>query len=215
MTFMKNALVVLTITFIGSAVAHAAPQDNTGKIRKCRDAAGKWHYGDTAAEECARSKITIMSEQGITRREIAPPPTETDLKQRAELQEQEDKAKERAKQDELLLSSYAHEADVLYVRDRKLSQIESSIKASEETLKSLRGALARMEAQAADEQKSGKVSEQTTKGLEQTRAQIGKHEAVIATKKKEQEVVRARAEVDLARYRELKKAPLPAAVKRP
>lgn len=214
MTFKKNALVVLTLTLIGSAVAYGAPQDS-GKIRKCQDAAGKWHYGDTAAEECAKSKITIMSEQGITRREIAPPPTETDLKQRAELKEQEDKAKEQAKQDELLLSSYAHEADVLYVRDRKLSQIESSIKASEETLKSLRGALTRMEAQAADEQKSGKVSEQTTKGLEQTRAQIAKHEAVIATKKKEQEMVRARAEIDLARYRELKKAPLPAAAKKP
>lgn len=215
MSLTKNAFVVVAAICLGSAVVYGAPQDATGKIRKCQDATGKWHYGDTAAEECARSKITIMSEQGIAKREIAPPPTDADLQQRAELKAQEDRAKEQAKQDELLLLSYAHEADVLYVRDRKLSQIESSIKASEETLKSLRAALARMEAQAADEQKGGKASEQTIKGLEQTRAQITKHEAVIAMKKKEQDMVRARAEVDLARYRELKKVPLPAAVKRP
>lgn len=213
MSLTKNAFVVVASICLGSAVAYGAPQDKSGKIRKCQDATGKWHYGDTAAEECARSKITIMSEQGITRREIAPPPTDADLQQRAERQAQEDRAKEQAKHDELLLSSYAHEADVLYVRDRKLSQLESSIEASEETLKSLRGALARMEAQAGDEQKSGKVSEQTKKGVEQTRAQIANHEAAIAMKKKEQDMVRARAETDLLRYRELKKAP--AAGKKP
>lgn len=215
MSFTKNAFIVGAALLLGSAVAYGAPQDKSGKIRKCQDATGKWHYGDTAAEECARSKVTIMSEQGITRREIAPPPTDADLQQRAERQAQEDRAKEQAKHDELLLSSYAHEADVLYVRDRKLSQIESSIKASEETLKSLRAALTRMEAQAADEQKGGKASEQTVKGLEQTRAQIAKHEAVIAMKKKEQDIVRARAETDLMRYRELKKVPMPAAGKKP
>ena len=212
---LKKTFVVLATALIGTAAYGAPTSDTGGKIRKCQDATGKWHYGDTAAEECARSKVTVMSEQGIAKRVIAAPLTDADLQKRAELKAEEDRAKEQAKQDELLLSSYAHEADVLYVRDRKLSQIESSIKASEETLKSLRGALTRMEAQAADEQKGGKVSEQTTKGLEQTQAQIAKHEAAITTKKKEQDMVRARAETDLARYRELKKAPIAAAPKKP
>ena len=216
MSLKKNTLVALAGLFLAAnASVHAAPSQDGGKIRKCQDATGKWHYGDTAAEACAKSKITVMSEQGIAKREIAPPPSEADLQQRAELKAQEERAKEQAKQDELLLSSYAHEADVLYVRDRKLSQIESSIKASEETLKSLRAALTRTEAQAAEEQKSGKLSEHITKSLEQTRAQIAKHEAAIVTKRKEQDMVRARADTDLARYRELKKAPLPAAPKKP
>lgn len=216
MSLKKNTLVAIAGLFLSaSASVHAAATQESGKIRKCQDATGKWHYGDTASEACAKSKITVLSEQGIAKREIAPPPTEADLQQRAELKAQEERAKEQAKQDELLLSSYAHEADVLYVRDRKLSQIESSIKASEETLKSLRAALTRTEAQAAEEQKSGKVSEHITKSLEQTRTQISKHEAAIVTKRKEQDMVRARADTDLARYRELKKAPLPAAPKKP
>ncbi len=212
MSWKQSVLAAVAIALIGSTVGHAADK---GGISKCQDAAGKWHYGDTAAEECARSKITVLSEQGVKKKEIAAPLSQADLKQRDELKQREELAKEQAKQDELLLSSYAHEADVVYVRDRKLSQLESSIKASEETLKSLRGALARMEAQAADEQKGGTVSEQTAKGVEQTKAQVAKHEAAIAKKKKEQEAVRARAEIDLARYRELKKAPIQAAPKKP
>lgn len=207
----QTTLVVLIAVVLAGGAAYGETKDDTkSTIRKCKDATGRWHYGDTAADECAKSKITVMSEQGVAKKEIAAPPTAADLQQRADLAAQQEKAKEQAKQDELLLSSYAHEADVLYVRDRKLSQIESLIKASEETLKSLRAALTRMQAQAAEEQKSGKVSEHTAKGLEQTEAQIAKHEAVIVGKRKEQDVVRARAETDLARYRELKKA-VPAA----
>lgn len=208
MSWNQNVLATMAAVLIGTTVVDAADK---GGISKCQDATGRWHYGDTAAAECARSKITVLSEHGVKKKEIAAPLTQADLKQRDDLQQKEEQAKEQAKQDELLLSSYAHEADVLYVRDRKLSQLESSIEASEETLKSLRGALARMEAQAADEQKTGKVSEQTAKGVEQTRAQVAKHEAAIAMKRKEQEAVRTRAEIDLARYRELKKAPLQAA----
>ena len=213
MSWKQNVLATMAAVLIGTTVADAADR---GGISKCQDATGRWHYGDTAAAECARSKVTVLSEQGVKKREIAAPLSQADLKQRDDLKQKEEQAKEQAKQDELLLSSYAHEADVVYVRDRKLSQLESSIKASEETLKSLRGALARMEAQAADEQKKdGKVSEHTAKGVEQTRSQVAKHEAAIAMKKKEQEVVRTRAEIDLARYRELKKAPLQAAPKKP
>lgn len=216
MLIARYALALVTTLALGGTAALGAPKDDPGgKIRKCQDATGKWHYGDTAAEECAKSKITVMSEHGVTKKEIAPPPSEADLKQRALLKEQEEKAKEQGKQDELLLSSYSHEADILYVRDRKLAQIESSIKASEETLKSLRAAQTRLETQAAEEQKGGKVSDHTAQGLEQTRAQIAKHESVIAAKKKEQDAVRARAETDLARYRVLKKAPAPAAAKKP
>lgn len=212
MSWKQNVLATMAAVLIGTTVADAADK---GGISKCQDATGRWHYGDTAAAECARSKVTVLSEQGVKKKEIAAPLTQADLKQRDDLKQKEEQAKEQAKQDELLLSSYAHEADVVYVRDRKLSQLESSIKASEETLKSLRGALTRMEAQAADEQKTGNVSEQTAKGVEQTRSQVAKHEAAIAMKRKEQEAVRSRAEIDLARYRELKKAPLQAAPKKP
>lgn len=195
--------------------ATGAEPETKAKIKKCQDATGRWHYGDTAADECARSKVTLISDQGVKRKEIAAPLTDAELKKRAADQTAEQKAREQAKRDEILLSTYAHEADIIYVRDRKLAQLEQSIKASEETVNSLKAALARQEAQAAAEQKSGGVSEQTAKGVEQTRAQVQKHEAAIAQKRQEQEALKTQAAADLERYRELKSGPRRAAAPAP
>ena len=188
--------------------AHAAP-DGMSSIKKCRDATGKWHYGDTAADECSRSKVTVITEKGTTKSVIAAPPTEAELKAREEQREtteaEQARATERARKDTLLLSTYGVEDDIIYIRDRKIAQIETSVKASEETLKPLRAALARMEAQAADEGKDAKTAETTAKNIEMTRNQITRHEGAIVTKRQEQEALRKQYTGELERYRELKK----------
>jgi hypothetical protein len=148
-----------------------------------------------------------MSEQGVAKKEIAAPLSEADLKRREQQEEESVRAKEEAKQDELLLATYANEADITYIRDRKLAQVESVIRASLDTLNPLRKTLERLEAQATAERKAGNVMDQTTKALETTRQQISKHESVIAQKRQEQEQIRARAENELARYRALKSKP--------
>ena len=185
--------------------------DQGATIKKCKDATGMWHYGDTAAEECSHSKVTVMTEEGTTKKVIAAPPTEQELKQLEQRQEAEEaehkKAEDQAKKDVLLLSTYGSEDDINYIRDRKVAQVETTIKSSEETLKSLRAALARMEALAVDETKGGKASEDktTAKNIELTKAQIARHEALIADKHKEQETLRKQYADELERYRELKK----------
>lgn len=186
--------------------ASSAKKDHT--IKKCKDGDGRWHYGDSAAAACAESKVTVINEHGIKKAVIDAPLTEAELKERdakkAEIEAKEERAKEQAKHDEILLTTYSHEADITYIRDRKIAQLESSIKASTDTLNPLRATLKRLEVQAETEKKSGGVSEQTTKALEQTRSQIGKHEAVIAHRRKEQAAIRAQAEKDLVRFRELR-----------
>jgi len=192
-------------------------------IKKCKDATGQWHYGDSAAQECAKSKITVMSDEGTTKKVIAAPPTAEELKEHEARQETETSEKQRAtdqaKKDAVLLSTYGGEDDINYIRDRKIAQIETSIKASEETLKNLRAALVRMEAQAADEGKGDKAADQSTvKNIEQTRKQIARHEGVVAEKRKEQEALRKQYADETERYREIKKnqaARAPAAAKKP
>ena len=206
---LRNRLVL--ILALGLALPTFSAHATKGiTIKKCQDATGMWHYGDTAADECAKSKITVMTEEGTTKKVIAAPPTEEELKQRAAHQEAADaarqKAEEQAKKDALLLSTYGGENDITYVRDRKIAQIESSIKASEETLKSLRAALARMEAQETAESKGGKGDDATArKNIEMTRAQIARHESLIADKRQEQEAMRKQYAEELLRYREIKK----------
>lgn len=210
MSLFRSVLMLLGALLALAAVAADAPQGKL--IKKCQDAAGRWHYGDTAAAECAQSKITEISETGVKKKEIAAPPTETELKEREarrdELEQERRLAEEKKRRDELLLATYGHEDDIGYARDRKLALLESAIKASEETLKSLRAARARLEAQAAEEARGGKpASAPTAKNIAQTKNQIASHEATIQSKRREQEAVRRQAAADLERYRELKKAP--------
>ena len=185
----------------------SAAKDGTG-IKKCQDATGRWHYGDAAATACAESKVTVINKQGIKTKVIDAPLSAAELKEResrkAEIESEEGRAKQQTQRDEILRTTYAHEADILYIRDRKVAQLDASIKASTDTLNPLRATLQRMEAQAEAEKKSGAASEQTVKGIEQTRSQIAKHEAAIGQRRQEQAAIKAQAEQDLVRYRELK-----------
>ena len=208
--FPKKALLFSLICLCAAGVASAAgPKSKNTNIQKCQDAAGTWHYGRTAADECTESKIIEMDKRGLTRNVIAAPPTERDLKKRQQMEEEkqreEQKIAEQKRRDQVLLGMYGHEDDIILVRDRKLTQLEYSIKANEDTVAALRSALKRLETQAADEEKTGKgVSEQTEMGIKRTKAQIANHEAVIAAKREEQKTLRAQFAADLERYRELK-----------
>lgn len=200
---------LLALGLLLTAGGVQAAAGKTSSIKKCQDATGKWHYGDSAAEECAKSKVTVITEKGTTKSVIAAPPTEKELKereaQRESIEAEQARAAEQQRKDALLLSTYGVEEDIIYIRDRKIAQIESSIKASEQTLKPLRAALARMEAQAADESKDPKAAEVTAKNIETTRNQIARHEAAITAKRQEQETLRQQHASELERYRELKK----------
>ena len=215
----KTLACLLTLSLLLPGPGAHAASGKSSSIKKCQDATGKWHYGDTAAEECSRSKVTVITEKGTTKRVIAAPPTEAELKereaQRETIEAEQARAAERARKDTLLLSTYGVEDDIIYIRDRKIAQIETSVKASEETLKPLRAALARMEAQAAEESKDAKATQATAKNIEMTRNQIARHEDAIAAKRQEQEALRQQYTEELERYRELKKKSVaaPAATK--
>jgi hypothetical protein len=205
----KTLVCLLTLSLLLPSLGALAASSSTSSIKKCQDATGKWHYGDTAADECARSKVTVITEKGTTKSVIAAPPTEQELKereaQRETIEAEQARAAERARKDTLLLSTYGVEDDIIYIRDRKIAQVEASIKASEETLKPLRAALARMEAQAADEGKDAKTAAATAKNIAMTRNQITRHEGAIAAKRQEQEALRKQYTEELERYRELKR----------
>lgn len=215
-----NTISLLLISLFVALSASAADEKKAARIKKCQDSAGKWHYGDTADELCARSKVIELDTRGIQRKEIAAPLTEAELKAREKNRAQEElarkQAQEQERRDQQLLATYALEEDIILTRDRKISEIEVQIRSGQETLKSLSGSLSRLQAQAAEEQRAGKtVSPQTAKTIANNEAQIAKHEAHIQNLKKEQENMRVQYETELTRFRELKRkqvaTPAPAA----
>ena len=107
------------------------------------------------------------------------------------LQEEQDK------KDQLLLSTYGLEKDIIYIRDRKISQIENSITASKATLTSLEKTLERQKKTGVDE-----------KQIKRTEAQLATHQAVIKGKRQEQEELKKKYAADLKRFRIVKKKQL-------
>jgi hypothetical protein len=176
-------------------LAFAAPAAGP-QIKKCQDAQGRWHYGDAAAESCA-TKVTVINDRGMRTREIAAPLTDAELNARAkadanaESQRETKEAQER--RDRQLLATYATEEDIRIGRDRRTNDLDTHIRAAEETLKTLRATLDRMQGQADQAQNIAK-----------TEAQIARHEAALVERSKEREAIQTQFEADVARYRELR-----------
>lgn len=214
-------LAPVMVSAAGSSTTDKAPV----RIKKCQDAQGKWHYGDDAADACARSKVIELDQRGIKRKETAAPLTEAQLKERESKRAAEEEQKrietEQQQRDQQLLATYTHEDDIKHMSTRKVGEIETQIKFAEEAIKSLNGSLTRLQSQAAQEQRTGqKVSPQTAKAIANNEAQIARHETNIQKMRKEQETLRVKYQADLERFREVKRKqamppPLPSAAGTP
>ncbi len=211
--FIILCYVLAGLGLVGTALDGFAadPPANKGKIKKCQDAAGRWHYGDTADEQCSQSKVIEINKRGIETKEIAAPLTEEERKAReleqAEQEKEAQLAAERKRQDKILLGTYASEADITTMRDRKLAEIDVQIRGSQGTLKTQQDALARLQAKTKAEGGGKPASEQTLASVAKTEAAIAKQQAFIQTKQPEQETVKQKFQADLERYRQLKTKP--------
>jgi hypothetical protein len=213
-TFVFVCNVLAGLGLVGTALDGfaAAPPADKGKIKKCQDAAGKWHYGDTADQECSQSKVIEMNKRGVETKQIAAPLTEEERKakelEQAEKEKETQLAAERKRKDKILLGTYTNEADITAMRDRKLAEIDVQIRGSQATLKTQQDALARLQAKAKAEGNGKPASEQTLTGIAKTETAIAKQQAFIQTKQQEQEIVKQQFQADLERYRQLKTKPV-------
>jgi len=207
---MKRIAVKLSI-FAALVLAMAMPGAQAA-IKKCKDAEGRWHYGDHAAKECAKARSDVIEFNAgkAGKKVIDAPPTKDELEaRRSEEAQKEAEAKRKAEQeaeDKLLAQSYAHEDDIIYERNRKLKDLQQSIDSGSATLEHLKGVLARAEKTAEEEKKSSKgVSKETAETVKRARSQVERHGALIADKQKEMADTTAHYEDALKRYREMKR----------
>lgn len=205
---MKPITLLFTVT-IASLLAATPPGADAGSIKKCKDAQGRWHYGNSAAKACAHSEVIEFNAGKVKKKVHGPPPTQDQLeefeaKKRAEERKKEDLA-ERAKQDKLLTASYAHEDDIVFERNRKLKDLQSGIESSTATLNSLRAVRDRAQKRAEEEKSSSKgVSKATRKTLASAERQVKSHEQVLSEKEKELEEMKLHYDDALKRYRDMK-----------
>jgi len=120
---MKKVFYITLLSLFVLPQAHA--------IKKCKDADGKWHYGDIAVRECQNSKITTLTGGGFVKGERAAPKTESELleieAQAQRLAEEKRKAEFLESEKSRVLSIYETEADIDRQRENQLYSVDSNI----------------------------------------------------------------------------------------
>lgn len=186
-------LVGLMLTLLLPATSHA--------IKKCQDADGKWHYGDTAVDECERSKVTTLNNRGFISSEDEAPKTQEELaaeeaslaKERAEEQRIEEEKAER----ERLLSIYQTEADIDRQLDNQIYSVDSSIAVHKVYLKGMQEKVDRLKIKKSSQK--GSPAERTQGEIDQALTKIKASEEELKQLDEQKKAIQAR----FAREKEL------------
>lgn len=180
-----------------------------GKLLKWVDSQGQVHYGDKIPPEYAAQQRSELNKQGITLKR-----SEDAVRTRQEAEEkihqeqlqveQKQQAQQQAAKDKRLQDSYASEQDIIKIRDRQLAGLGEELKNSLINQDKLKARLAELNARAAALQDAKKtVPVKLQDDIKATQAQQVQYDALIQTKRKDQEQVRNTAEEDLQRYKEM------------
>ena len=183
--------------WLAAAPLAAAPPSTGSTIKKCQDAQGQWHYGDTAAAECATARITEIDEEGRKIGEIAAPTTSAEREALRELERKDAETKAQAEQrrldDQRLLRAYETEADLLRARDQRLAHIDHTMKGNAQLLAGIQERLAGLEKRAGDGQPSA--------ALAAARRQVADYETANDELRRQRERVADDFERELAAWR--------------
>lgn len=195
-----NRILVVFVLLVMSSQANA--------IKKCRDADGKWHYGDTAVAACENSKITELTDRGFVKREQQAPKSEAELiadeKALAIKNEEEEKRRQKQEERTRILSIYETEADIDRQKNNQLVSVEGNIAVHKAYIKGMGAKITRIEEKI--ETASAHWKEKFTAEIETSKKRIieSNKEIAVLEEKKKQIAERFTKEKEL--YRELKVA---------
>ena len=178
----------------------------THAIKKCQDADGNWHYGDTAVDECERSKVTTVNNRGFIRSEDEAPKTAEELaaeeaslaKERAEEQRIAEEKAER----ERLLSVYQTEADIDRQLDNQIYSVDSSIAVHKVYLKGMQDKLDRLKKKKASQK--GAPAERTQGEIVAAEAKIKESEEELKLLDEQKKAIQDRFAREKALFRSIK-----------
>lgn len=185
----------------------AAPAAHAARTFCCVDEKGQQRCGDVLPEACRSRAYFEYNEAGTRVRNVAAPLTEAQqVAKDAEDRKKRDiaeAAEQQRRSDQALLSTYADEKDLDAARDRAVSELERSIKSSEQKLADLSKAKAKL---AADIEfyKNKPLPPDLKQKIASNQTAHTEQQAVIAEKKKEVEETRAKFDGYRKRLQELK-----------
>jgi len=199
---MKKSLSILLTV----AVAVLTLSTPAYAIKKCKDADGKWHYGDQAVRSCQNSKVTTLTDRGFIANEKSAPKTqdEIDAEKDAVIKAEKEAKLKKAQDDERnrILSVYETEADIDRQRDNQLGSVESNIAVHKSYLKAMTAKIERTNESIVGTK--GKRKERLQATLTESKNEITEYTKRLKALKKQKEQISLKFAKEKEVYRQLK-----------
>ena len=208
-------LATLALALCGAGLVQAAEpgKGSTGRLYKWKDENGKVHYGDKIPPQYAKQERKVLNDQGVEVKTLEAAKTPEQIAEEERLaeqrREQERVAAERASHDRMLLATFTTEDDMVMTRDGKIAAIDGVLRVTRGRINNIEENLTGLTREAAELERAGKpIPENLHEQILGARGQVQRYLDYIASKRREQEDIRAQFEADIRRFRELKAAQL-------
>lgn len=194
---------------------------NSAKVYKWVDAEGKVHYGDQIPPEYAREERVVMNSYGVPVETQYPVRTAEQIaaeKRAAEVKKAEQAQLQR---DQILLSTYLSEAEIIALRDRRVELLTGQIQVTENYLGTLRDKLKALQAEAgafkpySSDPAAPDIDANLASELADTLDSIAAYDKTLADIRAKQVRLVADFAADVSRFRELKQLQQASAVTTP
>lgn len=174
-------------------------------IQKCKDADGKWHYGDFAQDKCNTSKVTTLNDRGFITDTTDAPKTEEEKMVEAEIKrkEEEELAEIKDRQDERnrILSIYEREEDIDRQRDNQLASVAGNIRVHKAYLKQMDSKIKRLETKSAESK--GRHKKAFDAELLASKARVEEFSAELVRLEEQSKTIAEKFAIEKKLYREL------------
>ena len=201
MSSPKAKLLALLLATLTGTSALAA-----GNFFCCNDASGKQVCGDLMPQECYGRAYREVGDSGHTVRNVEAPMT---AEQRAERAAEDERRKveeaarqEQRRKDLALLNTYGSVGDIDAMRERALGDVEKSIAAADARIAEIKAQRVKFQNEA-EFYKKKQLPPEVQKGLNDADAEIRAQQAIIESKNKEVEIIRAKYDEEKRRYLDL------------
>jgi hypothetical protein len=205
---MTRRLRIRLTLLVAFAVLQAASSAGAQSTYSCRDRNGHTLTSDRPIADCA-GVMRELTPSGVLRREIAPPLTAEQQRQKEAddrvKRTADEAAREQHRRDMALLTAYQNEDQIEAARKRALSDASESIRASHERLAELEKEKKAFE-QDAEAYKGKAVPPLFKRKVDDNQALIDDEQAAIKQRQVDVERVNQRYDEDKRRYRELSTA---------
>jgi hypothetical protein len=205
-TTSAAAALLLAAPFLVLAAGPGQPPSGD-EVYRCRDANGRYVYGQAIPAPCMEQDIEVLDGSGRVVRVI---PGRRSMEEAAAQKAQEEATKAAAQRDRTLLATYLSVADIERLRDQRLELLEQQSRVTEQYIANLRERESRLIADVqrfrpySDTPEAPPVPDHIAEEMVNTVNGLQVYEEQLAKNTSERDKLRAEFDADITRFKELK-----------